>query len=284
MENGYVILPAISKHEQEYALSCLGKEVDYEKVKYFIDTMLLPKLPFSDPVYVKSRFSNNNNSIDASVFHSDVYNFTNEKEMPIYTALCYFDKAQMELIPNSHLKPNASPVEELKKVTLIELNPGDILVFNARIVHRGVNFSEGNRRVLQVFEIFPTRELYKKHVDQLITVDTNQKSKLLYHIAKIPWMITIVNMITYWLHYFDIKYIVSLMDLPPWQKYNTFISYEPGGRIYYKPGLKNEINKNIVYIDTKVVSYSHFYLYLFLFIVLFLNRKRILRLFKKLNR
>jgi len=107
---------------------------------------------------------------------------------------------------------------------------------------------------------------------------------MLYHIAKIPWMITIVNMITYWLHYFDLKYIISFMDLPPWQKYNTFISYEPGGRIYYKHGLKDEINKNIVYIDTKVVRYSHFYLYLFLFIVLVLNRKRILSLFKKLNR
>jgi hypothetical protein len=279
-----MVLPAISEQEQAYANSCLGEKVDYEKVKHFIDTIFLPKLPFQDPVYMKCRFSNNNNSVDASVFHSDVYNYTGEEEIPLYTALCYLDKASMELIPNSHKKPNASPIEELNKTTLIELNPGDILVFNARMVHRGVNFSDGNRRLLQVFQIFPTRELYEQHSHKLITVDTSgKKSIVLYHISKIPWLITIVNMIVYWLHYYDIKYIVSLIDLPPWQKYNSYITYEPGGRVSYKEGLKDDINKNIIFVDGPFVKYSSFYFYLFLCIVLFVFRRRIGKFIKKLN-
>ena len=284
MENGYIVLPAISKHEQEYALSCLEEDgVNYEKVKHFIDTMFLPKLPFQDPVYMKCRFSNNNNSTDASVFHSDVYNYTSEKEIPLYTALCYLDKAQMELIPNSQ------PLEELNKATIIELNPGDILVFNARLVHRGVNFTNGNRRLLQVFDIFPTKELYHQHVHKYITVDTSsKKSDMLYHIAKIPWAITIVNIIVYWLHYFDVKYIVSMNDLPPWQKYNNYITYEPGGRVQYKQGLVHDINKNIIFIDSPFVKSSSFYFYLFLIpfffsIFLFFYRKRVLRFFKKMK-
>lgn len=284
MENGYIVLPAISKKEQDFANSCLGEQVDYEKVKQFIDTIFLPKLPFQDPVYLKCRFSNNNNSADASVFHSDVYNYTGEEEIPLYTALCYLDKAKMELIPNSHRKPNASPIEELSKATVIELKPGDILVFNSRMVHRGIHFSNGNRRLLQVFQIFPTRELYEKHSHKLLTVDTSgKKSNVLYHVAKIPWFISIVNMIVYWLHYYDLKYIVAMIDLPPWQKYNTYITYEPGGRVRYKEGLKDDINKNIIFVDAPFVKYSSFYFYLFLCIGVFMVRRSIGRLFKKLK-
>ena len=207
MENGYIILPPISNDERDFALSSFGEKVDYDKVKTFIDTIFLPKLPFQDPVYIKSRFSNNNNSTDAAVFHSDVYNFTPEKEIPLYTALCYFDKAQMELIPNSHLKPNAPLIEEWKKAVVIDLNPGDILVFNARLVHRGVNYSTGNRRLLQVFEVFPTRKLYEEHAHKLLTVDTSSKKKntLLYHIAKVHWLVNILNFLVYLLHYYDLK-------------------------------------------------------------------------------
>lgn len=288
MKNGYMVLPAISKHEQEYALSCLEEDgVNYEKVKHFIDTMFLPKLPFQDPVYIKSRFSNNNNSIDASVFHSDVYNYTDDREIPMYTALCYLDEAQMELIPNSHLKPNLSPLEELNKAIVIKLKPGDILVFNARIVHRGKNFSNGNRRLLQVFEIFPTRELYEQYSPNYFTVDTSgQRSTMLYYVAKIPFLITIVNFIVYFLHYYDLKYVISLSDLPPWQKYGYYITYEPGGRVRYKPGINQDINKNIIFVDSPIVKPSSFYFYLLLIIFIFfifLCRKKIMKFFKKMK-
>ena len=112
MLNGYIVYKKkLSKEEQKLALSCIDSNVDYNILKTFIDNYFLPKIPFSNPVYVKARISNNNNSIDASVLHSDVYNFTCETEIPIYTALCYFDKAQLELIPGSHLKPRESFIE-----------------------------------------------------------------------------------------------------------------------------------------------------------------------------
>jgi hypothetical protein len=44
MENGYMVLPAISEQEQAFANSCLGEQVDYEKVKQFIDTISRPCL------------------------------------------------------------------------------------------------------------------------------------------------------------------------------------------------------------------------------------------------
>ena len=84
-------------------------------MKSFIDKIILKKIQqnceyLPDPKYVKYRFSNNNNSTDASTFHGDVYNHTKSELLPIYTCLCYFDEAEMELIPASHLKNEDSTV------------------------------------------------------------------------------------------------------------------------------------------------------------------------------
>jgi len=272
MLNGYIVYKnKLSKEEQKLALSCIDINVDYSILKTFIDNYFLPKIPFSNPVYVKARLSNNNNSIDASVLHSDVYNFTSEKEIPIYTALCYFDNAQLELIPGSHLKPRESFIQENSKRIVLDLEPGDIVLFNAAIMHRGVNFTkEGNRRVLQVFEIFPTQEIYNENVEKLLIVDTsnsNSNSKnLLYYIAQIKWLIEIVNFIGFYLSYNNLKYKLFGMDLPPWQKKGRYITYEPGGRVHYYDGLVDQININVVFKDTEIVKYSHFYLWIMIFI------------------
>jgi hypothetical protein len=276
MLNGYLVYKKkLSKEEQKLALSCIDTDsqmVDYSLLKRFIDNYFLPKIPFSNPVYVKARLSNNNNSIDASVLHSDVYNFTSEKEFPVYTALCYFDKAQLELIPGSHLKPRESFIAENNKRIVLDLEPGDIVLFNAAIMHRGVNFTkEGDRRVLQVFEIFPTQEIYNENIGKLLTVDTstnsNSNSKnLLYYVAQIKWLIEIVNFIGFYLSYNNLKYKLFGMDLPPWQKKGRYVTYEPGGRVYYHDGLVDKININVVFNDTEFVKYSHFYLWVMLFI------------------
>lgn len=274
MLNGYIVYKKkLSKEEQKLALSCIDSEsnvIDYNILKTFIDNYFLPKIPFSNPVYVKARISNNNNSIDASVLHSDVYNFTCEKEIPIYTALCYFDKAQLELIPGSHLKPRESFIELNNKRIILDLDPGDIVLFNASIMHRGINFTkEGDRRVLQVFEIFPTQEIYNENVGKLLTVDTsNSNSKnLLYYVAQIKWLIEIINFIGFYLSYNNLKYKLFGMDLPPWQKKGRYITYEPGGRVYYREGLVDKININVVFKDTEIVKYSHFYLWIMFFIL-----------------
>jgi hypothetical protein len=277
MLNGYLVYKKkLSKDEQKLALSCIDTDsqmVDYNILKTFIDNYFLPKIPFSNPVYVKARLSNNNNSIDASVLHSDVYNFTSEKEIPVYTALCYFDNAQLEIIPGSHLKPRESFIAENNKRIVLDLEPGDIVLFNAAIMHRGVNFTkEGDRRVLQVFEIFPTQEIYNENIGKLLTVDTSSKSNsknLLYYVAQIKWLIEIVNFIGFYLSYNNLKYKLFGMDLPPWQKKGRYVTYEPGGRVYYYNGLVDKININVVFNDTEFVKYSHFYLWIMLFILFF---------------
>lgn len=270
MLNGYVVYKKkLSKEEQKLALSCIDTNVDYSILKKFIDNYFLPKIPFSNPVYVKARLSNNNNSIDASVLHSDVYNFTSEKEIPLYTALCYFDNAQLELIPGSHLKSRESFIQLNSKRIILDLEAGDIVLINAAIMHRGINFTkEGDRRVLQVFEIFPTQEIYNENVGKLLTVDTsNSNSKnLLYYIAQIKWLIEIVNFIGFYLSYNNLKYKLFGMDLPPWQKRGRYVTYEPGGRVYYTEGLVDKININVVFKDTEIVKYSHFYLWIMIFI------------------
>ena len=276
MLNGYVLYKKkLSKQEQEFALSSMDKDkVDYSLLKTFIDNYFLPKLPFKDPVYLKSRFSNNNNSNDASVFHSDVYNFTSQNEIPFYTALCYFDKGDLELIPGSHLKSRGSFMDANNKRIVLNLEPGDIVLFNSAIIHRGVNYSTNNRRVLQVFDIFPTQKIYKENVQNYLTVDTSdgkkKKKKLLYYVAQIKWLIEIVNFISFYLMYYNVQYKVVGMDLPPWKKRGRCVTYEPGGRINYVEGLVDDININIVYNQSEIVKYSHFYLWIILFILFFI--------------
>ncbi len=261
MLNGYVIYKKkLSIEEQTFGLSCMKDKVDYTLLKTFIDNYFLPKIQFENPVYLKARISNNNNSIDASLFHSDLYNFTSEKEIPVYTALCYFDKAELELIPGSHIKRD-SFIDDNNKRIVLELEPGDIVVFNSLILHRGVNYSKGvNRRVLQVFQIFPTQELYKENVSKILTVDTSsKKNNSLYYIAHIKWLIEIINMIIFYLTYNNLKYKLLGIDLPPWEKKGRYICYEPGGRLDYKHGLVGDNNINIIFNDSDIVKHSYFY-------------------------
>jgi hypothetical protein len=263
--NGYIIIKTLSKEEQKYGLSCMTHDmVDYTILKSFIDDYFLPKIPFSDPIYLKARISNNNNSTDAAVLHSDIYNYTSERTIPMYTALCYFDKAELELVPGSHIMPRKSFSEDNDNRTVLHLEPGDIVVFNAVISHRGVNFSNGeNRRVLQVFELFPTRELHDQNVYKFLTCDTSPKKRdsknLLYYVAQVKCLIEIVNFVAYYLSFYDLKYKVVGMDLPPWEKKGRYVSYEPGGRVEYEEGLVDKNNVNVIFNDSEIVKYSHFY-------------------------
>jgi hypothetical protein len=107
-DQGYLLLrDVLSEDEMDIVLSSIHTQVNYPRVKYFIDTVFFKHIQehcktFSNPHYVKFRLSDNNNSTDASTFHSDIYNYTPNKTIPIYTCLAYFDNTQMELIPGSH--------------------------------------------------------------------------------------------------------------------------------------------------------------------------------------
>ena len=91
---GYILLTNIlNNNELDIGLSSIeDNKVDYSVVKNFIDNIFFKKIKenstvITDPYYVKFRLSNNNNSTDASTFHGDIYNNTNEtvKIVPLNT-------------------------------------------------------------------------------------------------------------------------------------------------------------------------------------------------------
>ena len=179
-KNGYMLISNIlSDDELNYGLSSIkdSNKVDYLIMKKFIDNIFLEKIKLNcktikEPHYVKFRFSNNNNSNDASTFHGDIYNHSNTELLHIYTCLCYFDDAQLEIIPGSHKYNNSGwSIDSYNNKKIINVMKGNILIFHANIHHRGINYNKsGNRRLLQVFEVFPNKEIYNKHSSKLIIV------------------------------------------------------------------------------------------------------------------
>jgi hypothetical protein len=285
-KNGYIIFKN-GIHDIPNDISNIKEKINYIQIKEFIDNNLLPiiknKLPiFSNPNYTKFRYSNNNNSIDASIFHQDVYNNSDFKTMPIFTALVYFDKAELEVIPGSHIKNNLSLIDLYKNKKILNLEPNDIVIFYSNMYHKGVNFSKGkNRRILQVFDIFPNDKIYNELFNKFKIVNTSDgkiiKKNALYYISQYETTLNILNYIILIIVYLDIQYKIVLMDLPPSQKKNTFISYQPSDSVFYKKDLVDDININIICNkNVSIVNYSRYYFFvlvlvLLLFSILYLN-------------
>jgi hypothetical protein len=286
-KDGYLIIKNILTPEQlERGLKCDNNgKMNYQSMKRFIDDDFLPCITkntnvLKEPIYIKFRYSNNNNSTDASTLHSDVYNHTTMNTIPVYTCLCYFDKTQLEIIPGSHnkeFKLNNNSITSFSSRKTIDIEPGDLLIFHANLYHRGLKYNAGkNRRVLQVFEVFPDKETYNEYSNKLLTVITSKKSsmniltQLSYYISKFPNLIDGINFFHYILVYNDLQYKIILNDIEPWNKVNRLITYEPNKRLEYK-NIKNleDINLNIICQDTSTTEPSNYYLYLFLSIVLF---------------
>ena len=279
-KNGYIIFKnSIRSNDIPNDVSSIKEKVNYTHIKNFIDNNFLPiikkKLPyFANPKYTKFRYSNNNNSIDASVFHEDVYNNSDLKIMPIFTALVYFDKAELELIPGSHIKNNLNLIEMYNNKKILQLEPNDIVVFYSNIYHKGINFSKGaNRRLLQVFDVFPDNQTYNALFNKFKIVNTSNgtitKKNALYYISQYKTTIQLFNYIVLILVYFDIQYKILMKDLPPSQKKGSFLSYQPSGSLYYKQDLVDNININIICDkNVNIVKYSRYYLFLFIFLLL----------------
>jgi hypothetical protein len=283
--DGYVLLKnALSQDDVKFALSCQRSDnkINYVKMRRFIDTKFFPGIErnldaISAPHYVKFRFSNNNNANDAAMFHGDIYNHSGDPMLPIFTCLCYFDDAQMELIPKSHLQ-NSTPstFRAFERRVQLKLAPGDVLVFHANLHHRGINYYKTeNRRILQVFDVFPNAATYERHAPKLVIVETS-KSTFVEKVVN-PMMISmsdstkLIDAFTL-LHYLlvnnDLQYKVMPMDLEPWNKRGKYVSYEPARRVVFEELPEDgaeALNVNIV-CDTKIHSRlgSNFYLYVYL--------------------
>jgi hypothetical protein len=282
-ENGFVLLKnVLTPNDLQFGLSSINDDnkVDYTIVDEFVRNIFLEKIKrnvdfMSDPIYVKFRLSNNNNSTDASTFHGDIYNNTGTKLLPIYTCLCYFDNAQLEVIPGSHkYNNNGKSMESYNKKQVINIESGNILIFHSNLHHRGIGYNKTkNRRLLQVFEVFPDKKTYHECADKLILIQTSDSvlikrivGPLMYHMAQYPKVINFVDVIHYQLMYNDMHYKVALMDISPSEKKNNYVSYESGKRILLRDTSdKEDLNVNIIYDQNiKTISYSNYYLYYFL--------------------
>lgn len=295
--DGYILLKnVLSKEEINYGLSSINpnddKKINYIEMKKFIDNIFFPTIVkntdfVKEPHYTKFRFSNNNNSTDASLLHSDVYNNTCPIiHMPILTCLCYFDDTKMELVPSSHKINNFSLYSTRKTV---DIYSGDILIFYSNLHHRGVNFEkQKNRRLLQVFDVFPTTKSFNELNEKIITVVSynsklmNIVNKISYHISKNPSIINTLNYIQYYLICNDLQYKITTMDIDNIYKKNFFITYEPGKHIIYNEhdNLENEnLNINIICKDRNVMylecknHLKFFMLFIIFFILMFILYK-----------
>jgi len=167
LKNGYLIIPnTLNKYNFDLCYNAIqNNTVNYTVVKSIIDNNIINKLEvklnWDKPVYIKYRVSNNNNSIDASLFHRDIIplNHYDTNDM-IFTCLLYLDEGYMELIPNSH-KNNRNQNLNAKKI--LKLNKNDILIFYSSTIHRGIFYNTStNRKLIQIFELFPNKETYHK--------------------------------------------------------------------------------------------------------------------------
>ena len=241
INNGYKIFRnELNNDEINILLSSIHnnqKLINYTKMKNFIDNIIINKInnKFNwNSHYCKFRFSNNNNSTDASTFHSDIYNFNNNINIiPIYTCILYLDNSNIQIIPDSHknnVKKNNSWLKMYNKKKILDINIGDIMIFNANLHHRGINYSKKSRRILQIFEIFPNKNIYNLYYPNFYTILTSN-----------------IN------------------------KNNKFITYEPGKRIHiinktYQPINLNIINNN----NIKLINPNYNNKYLLNIIILLL--------------
>jgi hypothetical protein len=273
-DKGYIYLKdVLSPDDTDYALSAYnGTLVDYPKMRDFIDNRFLPavtrKIPYiTDPHYVKFRFSDNNNSTDAAVVHRDVYNYTSEKSLPNLTVLCYFDDSEMELHEYSHGAFSTNFVTCYGTKKRIKMSKGDVLVFYSTMLHRGVKFGKSkHRRLLQVFDVYPTKEAYDKYFPMFCIVRVSKTTTkfdwIPQELAKFEGFIDTYNAFHFFLVYYDLQYKMTLNDLSPYDKWGKALSYESAKSMNFEDATQNPTNINII-CDGSVcrAKPGRFYLY-----------------------
>lgn len=213
-ETGYKHLPGFFNETEVNSIRGMidTKNVNYNLMTAFINGVFMKRVDASmgwTSRYTKYRVSNNNNSSDASVFHRDVFRISNSSQefKHLYTCLTYLDAATMQLVPKSHMHDNMSLIESLEDLTnvaTVEMKPGDVLIFNSTMLHRGVfdklKMSD-NRRLIQVFDTHPTQELYKLYCDQVIHVkSTGIKSsagQVTSYLGHMPVISDLISYISY---------------------------------------------------------------------------------------
>jgi len=216
---------------------------------------------------IKYRVSNNNNSSDASGLHRDLQiQPGGNPKVGIYTCLSYLDSSIMELIPYSHKEPIINILSIIKYFNnkiRIKMNPGDILLFHASLIHRGIFYkNQKNRRLIQLFDCIRKKK-YNTLAPQIlhqpcIIYCSKNTSNLFQIISKNKLFIEIANFVSYlnvasgygskynYLKLFNLdkyNYLASEANQPRLEpKYN---GYEKGNLYIIKKKLKDNKKKDI---------------------------------------
>ena len=184
---GYVIIRGCVKQEtvNTFRNNVTKTEVNYKNmspVVYDVKNCLRENFGW-EPIMTKYRVSNHENKIDASFLHNDVKNISRTNTpIPCHTVLLYADKGRLQLIPKSHRKTHISLIHatyDISNLITVDIEPGDLLVFNASLMHRGIFFNtEDHRRLMQIFEVYPNQETFKKFGTMVDTSYVNKSNTL----------------------------------------------------------------------------------------------------------
>jgi len=195
---GYIVFRnALSESQVQMGLDAIdtvNDTVNYTKIKQYIDSAMVPFINAHsgwDAQYVKFRISNNNNSSDAALFHRDVICYDpNKQTYPIFTFLSYLDTTVMELWPGSHNDHTMGTFEAARRRyqrEQVTLHPGDLLLFSATLLHRGIftNTKSKNRRLLQVFDVYPNESLFRRYSPTVLQVKIERPLKVMNFMIQI---------------------------------------------------------------------------------------------------
>jgi hypothetical protein len=301
--DGYIIYRNKLSSEilQTYLSGYIDNKINYNILDSCVDETLNYINMFNNwnSIYSKYRVSNNNNSQDASIFHRDlICQKSNKlKFIPIYTCVIYLDKTKMSLIPKSHLNLSMNlyqAIESYNNSIIVDIFPGDILLFNSSLIHKGNFIGEmKNRRVVQIFDIFPNIEIfniYKNRIYNIPYFNNSKKNNILktfsrYDIIKIIIFITYFNTATGYGNYIYSKtlpykdIIFSSNGYSKMYDYNN-LNYIQDINIYkYNKNINesflfiNETEKDeltyILYIKTYIITIIIFIIFIILLIILF---------------
>lgn len=266
-DNGFLLIKNGLNENELYEMekSINNELIDYILLKSFIDNIFTKKINEKlnwNIEYTKFRLSNNNNS-DAASMHRDIICYDNNKNIyPIFTCLTYLQNTIFEIIPKSHHNPTYNIYETFElynNIKQIKIQRGDIVIFNARLLHRGI-FTEKlkNRYLLQVFEVYPNIELYNLYSKKIIHIKGEEKYKnFMMNISKINLIINLINYFSFINSATGYGYNENIMKKLNINKQFTYISSDGfTDNLQIIPNKLQKINKyilnkNVIYLNRK---------------------------------
>jgi hypothetical protein len=273
-ENYILLKNEFTKKEiKNFKSSINDNLVNYKNMKDFIDKIYMKKLEKRfqwAPKYIKFKY---NKTVDSETLHGTLYNFTNEQYIPIYTGFLYLDKTKIEIVPETVVKNEKSTFELYNSKQIIKINVGDLLIFNECMHYRDLYC---NKRVLQIFQIYPNKESFDKFHSKLISVGINNNfiNKSYYNYT----VLYIINLLKYYLVTNNLQYKLFLSDIKDEDKEGKIVSYINGliGKI--EENKYQEMNINITNIDYNIVKPTNenkrnFLFLLLVFLILFFLHK-----------